>query len=97
MRAQIPGIPDLGSPGWQSRRTDAQLATSIREGRGTAMPAFGGRLGEAQVREVIAYIRALVPTDVRSARAPSDFRRRFQELREEIERLDRQYDALSRP
>ena len=61
------------------------------------MPAFGGRLGEAQAREVIAYIRALVLADVRPVQAPSDFRRRFEELRAEIERLDRQYDALSGP
>jgi mono/diheme cytochrome c family protein len=97
MRAQIPGLPNFTSPDWHARRSDAQLATSILEGKGTAMPAFDGKLGEAQVRDVITYIRSFVSAKAPPSPKPStDFRRRFEQLRDEFERLDRQYRALSR-
>jgi mono/diheme cytochrome c family protein len=72
------------------------LATSIREGKGTAMPSFGDKLGEGQVRDVIAYIRSFGSAKAPSIAKPStDFRRRFDRLRDELEQLDRQYRALS--
>ena len=96
MRAQLPRIPDFASPDWHPKRSDAELATSILEGKGTAMPPFGGKLAEPQVREVITYVRSLVPAADRPISKPSrDFRRRFEQLRDELERLDRQYRALS--
>ncbi len=97
MRAQIAGIPNFASPDWHARRSDAHLATSILEGKGTAMPAFDGKLGEAQVRDVITYIRSFVSAKTPPSPKPSaDFRRRFDQLRDEFERLDRQYRTLSR-
>ena len=97
MGALAPRFPDFASPGWQSKRSDAQLTASILEGRGAAMPSFGSKLGEAQVREVLAYVRSFAPTELQMSPKPSnDFRRRFEQLRGEMERLDRQYRALSR-
>ena len=58
MGAGLPRPPDFAAADWQSTRSDAQLMSSIREGKGSAMPAFGGKLGDAQVRDVIAYIRS---------------------------------------
>jgi mono/diheme cytochrome c family protein len=97
MRALTPRPPEFASPDWQSKRSDPQLTASILEGRGAAMPSFGSKLSEAQAREVLAYVRSFASTEPRMSPKPSnDFRRRFEELRGEMERLDRQYRALSR-
>ena len=92
----LPRPPDFAAPDWQSSRSDAQLMISIREGKGSAMPAFGDKLGDAQVRELIAYVRSFsrikgppVP------KPPSDFRMRIEELRRQMRELDGQYHAAS--
>ena len=83
---------------WQKARSDGALMSSILEGRGTAMPAFGGKLAEGQARELIKHLRAFAPAKSRSIAAPpSDFYRRYLELRKEMGDLKRQYRALSPP
>jgi mono/diheme cytochrome c family protein len=97
MRAALPVIPDLASPDWQSRRSEAQLTASIIEGKGSGMPAFGGKLGDAQVRDIVAYIRSLSFAKRPSPpKAPADFRRRLDDLRRRMEHLDQEYRAASR-
>jgi mono/diheme cytochrome c family protein len=96
LRAQIPATPDFASADWQARRSDAQLAASILEGKGTVMPAFVGKLGAVQARDVVSYVRSFAPSKAGPiTRRSTDFRRRFDQLRDEIEQLDRQYRALS--
>ncbi len=99
MRAQLPWLPDFTVLDWHQRRNDAQLTASVLEGKGTAMPAFNGKLGEPQVRELVAYLRSFVPAGARSipTNPSSDFRRRYQELQDQMNKLKRQYRALSRP
>jgi mono/diheme cytochrome c family protein len=60
------------------------------------MPAFGGKLGDAQVRELIAYVRSF--SRIKGPPIPkpsSDFRMRIEELRRQMRELDRQYQAAS--
>jgi mono/diheme cytochrome c family protein len=97
MRLQFPRIPDFASTNWQEGRSDPQLTASILEGKGTSMPAFGGKLGEAQVRELVTQIRSFAPAELRSISETSDFYRRYLELRKEMDDLKRQYHALSTP
>jgi len=100
MRAQLPWIPDFTALDWHQRRNDAQLTASVLEGKGTAMPAFNGKLGEPQVRELVDYLRSFVPAGARSipkSKPSSDFHRRYQELQDEMNKLKRQYRDLSRP
>jgi mono/diheme cytochrome c family protein len=60
------------------------------------MPAFGGKLGDAQVRELIAYVRSFSRIKGQPIPKPSsDFRMRIQELRQQMRDLDRQYHAAS--
>ena len=93
---QIPAIPDFASADWQARRSDAQLAASILEGKGTAMPAFVGKLGDVQAHDVVSYVRSFAVSKAGPiTRRSTDFRRRFDQLRDEFEQLDRQYRALS--
>jgi mono/diheme cytochrome c family protein len=97
------GLPDFTNPAWHQRRTDAQLAVTIREGKGTGMPAFNGRLSAAQAKALVVHLRAFAPQRPGAgANGPSppgaqasDFETRFQELQKEFEELKRQLDDLS--
>jgi mono/diheme cytochrome c family protein len=94
--AGLPRPPDFAAPDWQSTRSDAQLMVSIREGKGSAMPAFGGKLGDAQVHDLIAYVRSFSRIKGSPISKPSSlFRRRIEELRRQMRELDREYPAAS--
>jgi mono/diheme cytochrome c family protein len=52
--------PDFTDPKVQASLTDAQLAAAIRNGkRGTAMPAWAGKLSDQEISAVAVYIRSL--------------------------------------
>jgi mono/diheme cytochrome c family protein len=89
MRAQLPPIPDFTRGSWQSDRSDPQLLVSILEGKGTLMPANRERITEAQARDLVAYVRAFGPPEVRALEA-SEFKRRFDELQQQWEALEKQ-------
>ncbi|MDO9116791.1 MAG: cytochrome c [Nitrospira sp.] len=56
-----PPPANLTAKGTQSK-TDAQLRKTILEGRpGTAMSSFDGAFEEAQIADLLAYIRSLKP------------------------------------
>jgi mono/diheme cytochrome c family protein len=95
------GVPDFTQGAWQRQRTDPQLAVTIREGKGTGMPAFNDRLGEAQVKTLVAHLRAFGPerpgktaTASPAAAAVPDFDAQFQQLQKELEELKRQMKEL---
>jgi mono/diheme cytochrome c family protein len=95
MRAQMPWLPDFTSPLWHQRRSDAELRTSIVEGRGRAMPTFGGKIGDDQVRSLVRYVRLLAPAPLPPIeKSSTDFRQRFQELQNEMNDLRREYRAV---
>jgi mono/diheme cytochrome c family protein len=56
-RSMIPGTPDF-TTGDALFQTDAELFGQIREGTGT-MPAYRGLLSDAEIRDVISYLRSL--------------------------------------
>ena len=64
----LPSVPngprpvDLTAVEWQRTRSDAELITAIRNGRG-AMPPFGDVLSEPQVSALAAHVRALARPD----------------------------------
>jgi mono/diheme cytochrome c family protein len=41
------------------KQTDAQLNASITNGMGTKMPAYKGKVTDAQIKQLVAYIRAM--------------------------------------
>jgi len=54
--------PDIGTFAWQAERSDAELATIIRDGvAGTAMPPSGG-LVPTQLARIVAHLRAVAAT-----------------------------------
>lgn len=55
----IAGTPNFTSAEWQASRTDAQLAESIKNGKGKIMPAWAKQLTDAQITELVHYTRSL--------------------------------------
>jgi mono/diheme cytochrome c family protein len=54
-------VPPFKSPN-AIKATDAALSASIKNGTGTGaikMPAYAGKLTDAQIKDVVAYIRTL--------------------------------------
>ena len=52
--------PDFTDPRVQASLTDKQITETIKNGKpGTAMPAFGGKLSDDQVKSLVTYIRSL--------------------------------------
>jgi mono/diheme cytochrome c family protein len=98
LRAALPSIPDFTNRQWQQNTSKAQLTASILEGKSTHMPAFRSKLGNAQVDELVAYVRAFVPSQRKSiGHQPEDFERRLAELQKEFDELRRAYRELSPP
>jgi mono/diheme cytochrome c family protein len=102
------GLPDFTRRKWQERRDDAQLKVSILDGKGTTMPAFRGRLDEAQAKALVAHVRAFSPSPPAApgknstAGPPPDdeFEARMRQLQKELEDLRKQLkelDAKPRP
>jgi mono/diheme cytochrome c family protein len=52
------GQPDFTKTEWQSAHTDAQIADSIKNGKGKFMPAFKGKLSDEETGTVVQRIRA---------------------------------------
>jgi mono/diheme cytochrome c family protein len=97
LRDQAPSIPDFTSQVWQQRRSPPELTTAILEGKGTVMPAFRGKLNEAQIRDLVTYLRAFAPQRASASVGPeTDFKRRFGQLTQELDDLKKQYQDLSK-
>jgi mono/diheme cytochrome c family protein len=59
------GTPDFTSPATQSNLTDETMRDAIRHGRaGGKMPAWSGQLNEAQIGDLVAYLRSLGPSSI---------------------------------
>lgn len=98
----VKDLPDFTRASWQEQRTDVQLVVTILEGKGSGMPSFGERLGEAKARSLVAHLRSLGPDRPRekSAGRPAptgetDFDVRFRQLQNELDELKRQLKELS--
>jgi cytochrome c6 len=52
------GIPDFTNANWQRAHTDAQIAETIKNGKGRNMPPFNGKLSDSQISAVVGQVRA---------------------------------------
>jgi mono/diheme cytochrome c family protein len=98
------GVPDFSQPAWHKRRGDARLAAAILEGKGSAMPAFAGRLSKAQARALVAHLRAFAPAlsgssgnsgNFVAAANGADFDAQLRQLQREFEELRQQFRELT--
>src|SRR5262249_35678447 len=96
---RLPGLPDFTRRAWHEPRSDSQLVASILDGKGSAMPAFHGKIGNGQARALVAYLRSFDltrPPPTAAATAASDgFEARFRALQDEFDDLGRQIRALA--
>jgi ubiquinol-cytochrome c reductase cytochrome b subunit len=98
MKASMPAIPDFSSRTWQAGVSNAQIAVSLLDGKGTLMPAFRGRLSDSDAQDLTAYIRAFGPPRVEPSQpGTTDFEKRFRQLQEEWDELQRQLRELQSP
>jgi mono/diheme cytochrome c family protein len=97
------GVPDFTKPTWQRRHNDAQVAAAILEGKGSAMPAFAGRLNKDQAKLLVAHIRAFAPqpsSGKGSAATPASTNstatadQEFLRLQQEFDELNKQLREL---
>lgn len=51
--------PSLRDPVWLYGDSDAQIFSSIAEGRSQGMPSWGSRIPEDQIWKLVAYIKTL--------------------------------------
>lgn len=52
--------PNFTNAAWQAHHTDQQIVHAITNGvKGTAMPAFGGKLTADQIQGLMHYVRSL--------------------------------------
>jgi cbb3-type cytochrome c oxidase subunit III len=51
--------PDLTDEEWKYGGSDSDIYTTVSNGRPGGMPGWGNKLGEEEIRNVIAYIRSL--------------------------------------
>jgi len=98
MRASMPTLPDFTIRSWQEGLGSPQLTVSILDGKGTLMPAFRGRVNEDQARDLAAYVRAFGPVRTTTPEAPAnDFEKRFRELQDQWNELERQLKKMPKP
>jgi mono/diheme cytochrome c family protein len=89
-------MPDFKSRRWQAGRSDAQLLVTILEGKGTRMPAFGGKIKEKEARRLVSCIRSLGPLPTpKKETAKDDFDRRFTRLLKRFRKLREKIRKLS--
>jgi mono/diheme cytochrome c family protein/uncharacterized membrane protein len=69
VRGRLPKIPDFTAASWQAQRRDAQLLTSILNGKGKDMPPARAKISDEQAGALVAYVRAFAPTREESAQA----------------------------
>ena len=56
--------PSLRDPGeWRFGTTDGELFISIRDGAGHEMPAFGKKLNDEQIWQMVHYLRSIGPKE----------------------------------
>ena len=58
-RGRLSHARDLTNAGWQNEVSDERLFNSINKGKGKNMPAYGKKLSEDQIDELVRYVRQL--------------------------------------
>jgi mono/diheme cytochrome c family protein len=84
-------VPDFTSVRWQRSRSDHQFLVSILDGKKT-MPGFRGKISDEQARELVALVR----TFANGGPSQPDFAGRFRELEDELAKLQKQFQNLSK-
>lgn len=55
-------VPDLTDPAYMQARSDDALFRAIKQGSKGGMPAYGLKLSEPEIKDIVVYVRSLVKT-----------------------------------
>jgi mono/diheme cytochrome c family protein len=55
---KMKGVPDFTDAAWQKKEADAALIAGIKKGKKPLMPPFEGKLSEAEIKALVAYVRS---------------------------------------
>ena len=58
LRKAMPDMPDFADPRWQTARSNAEIGTAIREGKGKIMLPMKDKLAAGDVEQMVAFVRA---------------------------------------
>jgi quinol-cytochrome oxidoreductase complex cytochrome b subunit/mono/diheme cytochrome c family protein len=58
LRKAAPTMPDFTDPKWQAAHKDAELAATIRDGKGKLMLPMKDKLAAADIEQLVPYVRA---------------------------------------
>jgi mono/diheme cytochrome c family protein len=95
---RLSGMPNFTDQKWQKSRTDTQLALAILDGAGVGMPGFRGKINDAELDDLVSFIRALGeggPGAFRPAATSADFNAQFRQLQDQLTELQRQFQELA--
>jgi mono/diheme cytochrome c family protein len=97
MRDTFPEIPDFRKGRWQKSRSDLQFTVSIRDGKGTHMPSFAGKISKEETENLVRFIRSFAPkpADKEPEKSASEFEGRFRQLQKEFDSLREKIRELS--
>jgi mono/diheme cytochrome c family protein/uncharacterized membrane protein len=96
-RGKLDQIPNFTNVSWQKKRSDAQLISSILEGKEPDMPSWRSKVSEEQARGLVALVRSFAPSRQHSeADSRKGFRDRFHRLQERFDRLEQQGSDLTK-
>jgi mono/diheme cytochrome c family protein/uncharacterized membrane protein len=90
----MPDIPDFTSASWQLHRSEAELLTSILDGKGDDMPSFRAKIKEKPARALAAYVRSFAPTKEKPGRKKQQEPTSSNSLAEEFRRQQEELDKL---
>jgi mono/diheme cytochrome c family protein/uncharacterized membrane protein len=93
-RRNFPEIPDFTSEKWQKRRSDAELVTSILDGKGDSMPQFATKLSNEEVKALVAFIRSFARQEKPTSETERDYDKKFGELSEQLKELRKQFREM---
>ncbi|MEW6212671.1 MAG: c-type cytochrome [Acidobacteriota bacterium] len=57
-KGKIKGVPDFSDAAWQKKTSDAAMTEQIKKGKLPKMPAYEGKLSDAEIKALIGFIRS---------------------------------------
>jgi len=57
-KGKVKGVPDFTDAAWQKKESDNELISQIKKGAPPKMPSYKGKLNDAEIKALVAYVRA---------------------------------------
>jgi mono/diheme cytochrome c family protein len=57
-KGKVKDVPDFTDAAWQKKESDIELISQIKKGAPPKMPSYKDKLNDAEIKALVAYIRA---------------------------------------